>query len=432
MLPNERHLTEQEYAFVLEIMETLTTKEWLASQPGVARVWSATRPTGQPDLLARATLRSQLGELASGLGRARDGAAKLGQGLGRARHQVESGRSELDRKQTEIAADQRQSLLGAFAPGRFEAARRDLAASDAQLAQLAGGLGEAAAGAEQLKEGIALGRERLAQILAAPGATRLLDRLVLTPADIEASSDLVRALDHYLSADARGARFELELASAPSSPAAVETLLRLERELAVLLPALGFPGARVYASGPARITADLASLTRADLDRLDLWIVGGVLALLIALLRSVKAPVAITAFILLSYFAALGALRGLVAAGVWPGLDWKVPFFLFVLLVAIGADYGVFLLGRAREEAARLAYPAALARALAATGPVVTSCGIVLAGTFATLLLSRIAFLEQVGIGITIGVLIDTGLVRPFLLPAAALLLDRSASRAIP
>ena len=59
-----------------------------------------------------------------------------------------------------------------------------------------------------------------------------------------------------------------------------------------------------------------------------------------------------------------------------------------------------------------------------------TSCGVVLAGTFATLLLSRIAFLEQVGIGVTIGVLIDTLIVRPFLLPAAALLLAGGASRA--
>ena len=97
-----------------------------------------------------------------------------------------------------------------------------------------------------------------------------------------------------------------------------------------------------------------------------------------------------------------------------------------MLLVAIGADYGVFVLGRAREEAPSLPYSDAIARALEATGPVVTSCGVVLAGTFATLLLSRIAFLEQVGIGVTIGVLIDTLIVRPFLLPAAALLLART------
>ncbi len=151
-------------------------------------------------------------------------------------------------------------------------------------------------------------------------------------------------------------------------------------------------------------------------------------ALLVALLRGVAAPLCVTAFILASYFAALGGLQLLVLSGAWPGVDWKAPFFLFVLLVAIGADYGVFVLGRAREEARTLPYDAAIARALEATGPVVTSCGVVLAGTFATLLLSRIAFLEQVGIGVTIGVLIDTLIVRPFLLPAAALLLARDGA----
>jgi RND superfamily putative drug exporter len=181
----------------------------------------------------------------------------------------------------------------------------------------------------------------------------------------------------------------------------------------------------VWLVGPTAITADLAALAPADLERLALWITGGVFLLLVLLLRSVTASLAVTAFILLSYLAALGALALLVAQGVWPGLDWKTPFFLFVLLVAIGADYGVFVLGRAREEARALPYAAALARALEATGPVVTSCGLVLAGTFATLLLSRLAFLEQVGVGITVGVLIDTCIVRPFLLPAAALLLAR-------
>jgi RND superfamily putative drug exporter len=179
----------------------------------------------------------------------------------------------------------------------------------------------------------------------------------------------------------------------------------------------------VQLGGSTAITAELAELTRADLARLDVWILLGVFALLVALLRSAAASLVVTAFILASYFAALGSLELLVQLGAWPGVDWKTPFFLFVLLVAIGADYGVFVLGRAREEARALPYPAALARALEATGPVVTACGIVLAGTFATLLLSRIAFLEQVGIGITVGVLIDTLIVRPFLLPAAALLL---------
>lgn len=402
--------------------------EWMATQPGVARVWSATRPTGEPGLLARGTLRSQLGELALGLAEAREGGGRLADGLAAARGEIARGRAGIASKRGAIAQEQTSSLLGAFAPERFEEARRDLAGFDGQLARLHAGLGEAEEGARRISEGLARGERRLADLGAAPGAARLLDRLALTGEDVSSAPELVRAFGHYLSGDARAARFEIQLADGPGSAAAVATLARLERDLAAVLPALGLPGAQVHAFGATPITADLAVLTRADLGRLDVWIVAGVFALLVLLLRGIAAPIAVTAFILLSYFAALGALRLLVDAGVWRGLDWKAPFFLFVLLVAIGADYGVFLLGRAREEALRLPYEQALARALTATGPVVTSCGLVLAGTFATLGLSRIAFLEQVGVGITVGVLVDTGLVRPFLLPAAALLLQRDAA----
>ena len=402
--------------------------ELLAAQPGVARVWGATRPTGTADLLARATLRSQLDALRDGLAQAADGAGRLASGLGDAGRELERGRAALGPKKAALDAEREGSLIGVFAPERLAEARRDLDALDAQLGRLGAGVADAERGAARLRAGVAQGHDRLAALDRAPGSARLLDRLALTPEDVAGSPELQRALGHYLSADGRAALFELQLAAAPNSPDSVATAERLGHALAVLLPALGFGEAHAHLAGPTAITRDLAALTRADMARLDLWIVIGVFALLVLLLRGLAAPAAITALILFSYFAALGALRLLAAAGLWPGIDWKTPFFLFVLLVAIGADYGVFLLGRAREEARTLPFEAALARALEATGPVVTSCGLVLAGTFATLALSRITFLEQVGVGITIGVLIDTGIVRPFLLPAAALLLERGSA----
>jgi RND superfamily putative drug exporter len=402
--------------------------EFLARQPGVAKVWSVTRPTGEPGLLEGATLRSQLAALSQGLGQASDGAGRLANGLAQARQELAKGRGDLGPKRAELEAEQKHSLLGAFAPERFEAARRELDELDRQLGTLDRGLAEAVQGARALEGGVAKGRARLEALDHAPGSTRLLDRLGLTPEDIAGSPSLGRALGHYLSEDGHAARFELQLTTRPNAPASVVTAARLGDALATLVPALGFQDARLYEAGPTAITRDLAAYTREDMARLDYWIVAGVFVLLVALLRGLFAPLAVTGLILLSYFASLGALRLLADAGLWGGIDWKAPFFLFVLLVAIGADYGVFLLGRVREERRRQSFEAALARALEATGPVISSCGLVLAGTFATLALSRIAFLEQVGIGLTIGVLLDTCVVRPFLLPAGALLLERSGS----
>jgi RND superfamily putative drug exporter len=400
----------------------------LAAEPGVAAVWSATQPTGDPALLARGTLASQLDALRQGLGQATQGARALASGLGGAEEEVGAGRADLAAKREQLAAERKSSLLGALAPGRFEAAARDLETTGEKLGALETGLGRAARGASQLADGVALGAARLDALHGEPGAARVLDHLALTASDVRAAPDLARALDHYVTRDGRAALFELRLKAAPNSPAAVALCNRLREEIPVWLAGFGLPDATVWLAGATAITAELSELTRADLDRLGVWILLGVFALLVALLRGIVAPLCIAAFILASYFAALGALQLLALLGAWPGVDWKVPFFLFVLLVAIGADYGVFVLGRAREEARALPYDAAIARALEATGPVVTSCGVVLAGTFATLLLARIAFLEQVGIGVTIGVLIDTLIVRPFLLPAAALLLARPAA----
>lgn len=400
----------------------------LAAEPGVGAVWSATQPTGDPALLARATLASQLDELRLGLGHASEGARALASGLGGAEGQVGAGRADLAAKREQLAAERKSSLLGALAPGRFDAAARDLEVTGEQLGTLETGLGRAARGASQLADGVALGAARLDALHAEPGAARVLDHLALTASDVRAAPDLARALDHYVTRDGRAALFELRLEDPPNSPAAVALYDRLRERIPIWLAGFGLPDATVWLAGATAITAELSELTRADQGRLGIWILLGVFALLVALLRGIVAPLCVSAFILASYFAALGALQLLVDLGVWPGVDWKVPFFLFVLLVAIGADYGVFVLGRAREEARALPWDAAIARALEATGPVVTSCGVVLAGTFATLLLARIAFLEQVGIGVTIGVLIDTLIVRPFLLPAAALLLARPAA----
>jgi RND superfamily putative drug exporter len=395
----------------------------LAAEPGVGAVWSATRPTGDPALLARATLASQLEALREGLGRASQGARALASGLGGAESQVGAGRADLAARRKELAAERKTSLLAALAPGRFDAAAQDLESSGEKLGALETGLGRAARGAGELADGVAVGVERLEALHAEPGAAHLLDHLALVASDAHAAPDLARALEHYVTRDGRAALFELRLAAAPNSPAAVALCDRLREQIPVWLAGFGVRDASVWLAGATAITSELSALTRADLRHLGVWILLGVFALLVALLRGVAAPLCVAAFILASYYAALGGLQLLVALGVWPGVDWKAPFFLFVLLVAIGADYGVFVLGRAREEARALPYPSALARALEATGPVVTSCGVVLAGTFATLVLARIAFLEQVGIGVTIGVLIDTLIVRPFLLPAAALLL---------
>jgi RND superfamily putative drug exporter len=149
-----------------------------------------------------------------------------------------------------------------------------------------------------------------------------------------------------------------------------------------------------------------------------------VLILLIvgALVRALVAPLYLVATVVLSYAFALG-VSSLIFADSDPGL----PLFAFIFLVALGVDYNIFLIGRIREEHARLDTRAAVIRGLTRTGGVITSAGLILAGTFATLMAIPIEGLFQIGFTIAFGLLVDTFAVRTLLVPALAVLLgDRN------
>ena len=145
--------------------------------------------------------------------------------------------------------------------------------------------------------------------------------------------------------------------------------------------------------------------------------IGIILALL---LRSLVAPVYLLATIVLSYGAALG-LSTLVFQEVLghQGVGAGVPFFLFVFLVALGVDYNIFLMARVREETQRHGLKDGTRRALGRTGGVITSAGIILAGTFAALMTLPLRDLFQVGFSVAVGVLLDTFVVRSLVVPAA-------------
>ena len=147
-----------------------------------------------------------------------------------------------------------------------------------------------------------------------------------------------------------------------------------------------------------------------------------VFLILIALLRAVIAPLVLIGTVILSYLAALGV--GYFAFEFifdFPGSDPSLPLFAFVFLVALGVDYNIFLIARAREETIQHGSEQGILRALAVTGAVITSAGIVLAGTFSVLAVLPLTFLTELGFVVAFGVLLDTFLVRSILVPAIAL-----------
>lgn len=153
------------------------------------------------------------------------------------------------------------------------------------------------------------------------------------------------------------------------------------------------------------------------------FILAIVFLVLLVLLRSLVAPVLLLLTVVGSFFASLGASWLLFQTVFdFPGVDTNVILFSFLFLVALGVDYNIFLVTRAKEEADHHGTRAGMIRALAATGGVITSAGILLAAVFAVLGVLPLITLTQIGIIVCIGVLLDTLLVRTVIVPALVFL----------
>jgi RND superfamily putative drug exporter len=174
-----------------------------------------------------------------------------------------------------------------------------------------------------------------------------------------------------------------------------------------------------FVGGTEAQALDAAAAASADRLLLLPLITILVFGALVVLLRSLVAPVLLVLTVVATYLASLGLSWWLFTTVFdFPALDVGVPLLAFLFLVALGVDYNIFLVTRAREEASAFGAQAGMLRALTATGGVITSAGILLAAVFAVLGVLPLVVLAQLGLVICIGVLLDTLLVRTVVVPA--------------
>ncbi|WP_231601140.1 MMPL family transporter [Salinibacterium sp. SWN167] len=183
-------------------------------------------------------------------------------------------------------------------------------------------------------------------------------------------------------------------------------------------------GADALVGGLDAQALDVQRAQQHDQDLVIPLILGLVFIVLVLLLRSLVAPILLLLTVLASFFASLGA-SWLLFQSVFgfPAIDTNVVLFSFLFLVALGVDYNIFLVTRAREEAVEHGTRQGMIRALSSTGGVITSAGILLAAVFAVLGVLPLITLTQIGIIVCIGVLLDTLLVRTVIVPSLAFML---------
>jgi putative drug exporter of the RND superfamily len=213
-----------------------------------------------------------------------------------------------------------------------------------------------------------------------------------------------------------GVRLDVTLDADPYSQQAFDAI----EPLRAAAKAAG--GDAVLVGGPSAEERDLRVSTTRDNRVIVPLVLLVVLGILIVVLRAVLAPLLLMATVVLSYGAALG-VGAFFFEHVFDfeGMDPGLPLFAFIFLVALGVDYNIFLMARVREEAQRHGTRLGTVRGLAVTGAVITSAGIVLAGTFSTLAVLPLVVLTEIGFTIAFGVLLDTFVVRSVLVPALVL-----------
>ncbi|WP_327011143.1 MMPL family transporter [Dactylosporangium sp. NBC_01737] len=266
---------------------------------------------------------------------------------------------------------------------------------------------------EALARHFPAGSSQPVTVIVAAGAT---DRAVAAVRELDGVAAVARP---ERSDDGTLTKLRVDLRAASGTEAADSTVRRLRSTLA------GIAGSDALVGGaPA-----------ADLDKRDAYardnrvvvplVLLVVLLVLVLLLRSIVAPLLLLLTVIVSFAASVGAASLVLRLGLGiPALDAGVPLLSFLFLVALGVDYNIFLVTRAREEAAaRGETRAGVIRALGATGGVITSAGILLAAVFTVLGVLPVIVLTQIGVIVGIGVVLDTLVVRTVVVPAIALLL---------
>jgi putative drug exporter of the RND superfamily len=264
-----------------------------------------------------------------------------------------------------------------------------------------------------------------------PALARLQDEIARQPgvAGVVGPANLpdAQSLNAVLATSGHAARYALISRTDPLGATAIDQIRGLRRALPRLGAAAGLAGDRFEIGGETAVSVDAIDATVADMERVALVIALVIMVLLAVFLRALLAPLYLLAASMLALLSALG-LTVWIFQGIfgYDSLVYYVPFAVAVLLVSLGSDYNVFVVGRIWEEARHRPLREAVATAAPRASRAITTAGLALAASFAALAIVPLDQFREIAVAMAIGIVIDTFVVRSLLVPALVVLFGRT------
>ena len=357
-----------------------------------------------------------LGSITAGLEKSNVGIGSLNSGISASKASLDSIKSGIDK--AGAALDQIETAMKEMEKGQSQAGT-DISGISAKLSEISKGLGDSKDALKKMESALDDIRNASGEY---SGAGSPLSDVFFLPAEaLDKYPEFKQAMENYITPNGDGIIFEVVLSVPPYTEKALDTVGELKRVIKDSIKGTPLMDAEYHAGGASAVISEVRDITSKDFIVVMCLVLLGIFLVLVLLLRSLVAPLYLILTIIFSYITTLGItyLVFQVLLG-YDGLHWTVPFFSFCVLVALGVDYNIFLMSRIKEEYRPGDTTGSVTRALAATGGIITSCGIIMAGTFGAMMASPIRPLLELGFAATIGLLLDTFIIRCLMVPAIA------------
>lgn len=337
---------------------------------------------------------------------------------------LQSGANKLagGAKQFSQGASQLASGANQLAPGSQQITS-GIAALNAAMGTEVSGLGKAASGASQLETGVTKVQNFLHQsrLASDPG-------FYIPQSTLDTNNELKQAMNSYISPNGHIAKFSVILSANPYSMTAIHTMTPLQQAAKTALASSPIGHGTVYIGGTTGIQANMNKLSNQDFVRTMAIVFIAIFILLALMLRSILTPLFTLLSLAATYFVTMGIIQNIAVHLLHhAGVAWAVPFFAFLLLVALGVDYSIFLTSRFDEEYHAGYGPiTAIRRAMRTMGNVVFSAALIMAGTFGSMTITNMSTLVEIGMAIVIGLFLYTFVLLAFFMPAVIGIIGRA------